>query len=140
MILREKWVARLGILEALVRNNFAWPPSPDAQRKKSRSLSIASPTAPQHEPIVAMEDVENPKPAPDGLLQIAAQNPGATLFYVGDSIDDARSARAASIPFIGIAAPSNPRYVDLRIPSSSRKMRTPHRPMTSPYLNEVFPA
>jgi len=37
----------------------------------------------------------------------------AKLLYVGDSIDDARSARAAGVPFIGIAAPSNPRYLDL---------------------------
>jgi len=65
------------------------------------------------DPIVALEDVTHPKPAPDGLLRIALDNPGAKLFYVGDSIDDARSARAAGVPFIGIAAPSNPRYLDL---------------------------
>jgi HAD superfamily phosphatase len=28
-------------------------------------------------------------------------------------VDDARCARAAKVPFIGIAAPSNPRYIDL---------------------------
>jgi HAD superfamily phosphatase len=28
-------------------------------------------------------------------------------------VDDARCARAAQVPFIGIAAPSNPRYIDL---------------------------
>ncbi len=60
-----------------------------------------------------MEDVAQKKPAPDGLLRIAESNPGAKLIYVGDSIDDARSARAAKIPFIGIAAPSNPSYLDL---------------------------
>jgi len=65
------------------------------------------------DPIVAMEDVAQKKPAPDGLLRIAAANPDAKLIYVGDSIDDARSARAAKVPFIGIAAPSNPTYLDL---------------------------
>ena len=35
------------------------------------------------------------------------------LFYVGDTVDDARCAKAAGVPFIGIAAPSNPRYLDL---------------------------
>jgi HAD superfamily phosphatase len=32
---------------------------------------------------------------------------------VGDTVDDARCARAAAIPFIGVAAPSSPRYHDL---------------------------
>jgi HAD superfamily phosphatase len=32
---------------------------------------------------------------------------------VGDTVDDARAARAAKVPFIGIAAPSNPLYIDL---------------------------
>jgi HAD superfamily phosphatase len=55
-----------------------------------------------------MYDVTNHKPAPDGLLAM-----GEMAFYIGDSVDDARSARAAKAPFIGIAAPSNPRYIDL---------------------------
>ena len=55
-----------------------------------------------------MEDVIRHKPAPDGLLAIKG-----AAYYVGDSIDDARSARAAGVPFIGIAGPSNPRYIDL---------------------------
>ena len=37
----------------------------------------------------------------------------AKAFYVGDTVDDARCARAAGVPFIGIAAPSNPLYLDL---------------------------
>ncbi len=60
-----------------------------------------------------MHDVIGKKPAPDGLLQVKAQDPGATLYYVGDGIDDARSARAAGVPFIGIAAPADPLYLDL---------------------------
>ena len=60
-----------------------------------------------------MEDVEHRKPDPDGLLRIVQGNPGCTVFYVGDTVDDARSARAARVPFIGIAAPSNPLYIDL---------------------------
>ena len=60
-----------------------------------------------------MHDVVKKKPAPDGLLQIAAANPDAKLYYIGDSVDDAQSARAAGVPFIGIAAPENPLYLDL---------------------------
>jgi len=32
---------------------------------------------------------------------------------VGDTVDDARSAKAAGVPFVGIAAPGNPRYGEL---------------------------
>jgi len=35
------------------------------------------------------------------------------LLYVGDTVDDARCARAANVPFIGIAAPESPRRDEL---------------------------
>jgi len=57
--------------------------------------------------------VENRKPAPDGLLQIRDGNGESKIFYIGDTVDDARCARQARVPFIGIAAPSNPLYIDL---------------------------
>ena len=44
---------------------------------------------------------------------IAAGSPGSRLIYVGDTVDDARSASAAAVPFIGIAEPANPRRADL---------------------------
>src|SRR5471030_464338 len=50
---------------------------------------------------------------PHGLLQILEQNPGSKVFYIGDTVDDARCARASKVPFIGISAPANPRYLDL---------------------------
>jgi phosphoglycolate phosphatase-like HAD superfamily hydrolase len=63
--------------------------------------------------IVGDDDVTNPKPAPDGLLQIAAAYPGSLLTYLGDTVDDARSARAANVAFIGVAHANNPRRADL---------------------------
>src|SRR5439155_23027068 len=65
------------------------------------------------EPIVGAGDVANHKPAPDGLLHIGKLAAGAELWYVGDTVDDARSAKAAGVPFIGIAAPGNTRYDEL---------------------------
>jgi HAD superfamily phosphatase len=112
LILREKWVARPGMLEKLSEQFrlavFTGRPREEAALTLARFAGGLT-----FHPIIAMEDVENPKPAPDGLLRIARENPGAKLIYVGDSVDDARSARAAKVPFIGIAAPSNPRYLDL---------------------------
>ncbi len=60
-----------------------------------------------------MDEVRRQKPDPEGLLQILHANPGAKAYYVGDTVDDARCARAAGAPFIGIASPANPLYVDL---------------------------
>ena len=65
------------------------------------------------DPIVTMEDTPNHKPAPDGLLRILKQHCDCKVFYIGDTVDDARCARAANVPFIGIAAPSHPTYLDL---------------------------
>jgi HAD superfamily phosphatase len=44
------------------------------------------------------------KPSPEGLLAIQQHKPGYKLWYVGDTVDDARCAGAAGVPFIGIAA------------------------------------
>lgn len=107
LILREQWIARPGTLEKLAEEFrlavFTGRPRPEAQLTLDRFAPDLT-----FDPIVGMYDVVNHKPAPDGLLGM-----GGAAYYVGDSIDDARSARAAKVPFIGIAGPSNPRYIDL---------------------------
>jgi HAD superfamily phosphatase len=112
LILREQWVARPGMLENLNRHFrfavFTGRPRYEASLTLGRFAGDLV-----FDPIVTMEDVQNHKPAPDGLLQILSANPGCQAFYVGDTVDDARCARAAKVPFIGIAAPANPRYLDL---------------------------
>jgi HAD superfamily hydrolase (TIGR01548 family) len=65
------------------------------------------------DPIICSDDVVRGKPSPDGLLAIQEKNPGRKLIYVGDTVDDARSASAAGVPFIGIAAESHSRRADL---------------------------
>jgi HAD superfamily phosphatase len=112
LMMREKWIARPGTLEKLNQNfNFALftgRPAPEAQL----TLRRFAPDLVFH-PIVGMYDVEKHKPEPEGLLQIRARGNGGQMYYVGDTVDDARSAKAALVPFIGIAAPDNPRYLDL---------------------------
>ena len=112
LILRERWVARPGTLETLNQRFrfalFTGRPKPEAEltlRRFAPELEFA--------PIVGMYEVERQKPDPQGLRQILDANPGAKAYYIGDTVDDARSARAAGVPFIGIAAPANPAYVDL---------------------------
>ncbi|HJT88315.1 MAG TPA: TIGR01548 family HAD-type hydrolase [Bryobacteraceae bacterium] len=112
LILREKWVARPGALERLNRQFrfavFTGRPQAEARMTLDRF-------APEmiFDPIVGMHDVANRKPAPDGLLRILDENRECKIYYVGDTVDDARCARAAGVPFIGIAAPENPHYLDL---------------------------
>ena len=64
-------------------------------------------------PIVCDESVANPKPAPDGLNLIKRQYPMRTIWYLGDTVDDARSAQAAGVPFIGVSTPHNPRHAEI---------------------------
>jgi HAD superfamily phosphatase len=114
LIEREKWVARPGTLERLAERFqlavFTGRPREEAHL----SLSRFAPSL-VFDPLIAMEDVVHHKPDPEGLLRIVMPVPGAprVAFYVGDTVDDARAAKAAKVPFIGIAAPSNPLYIDL---------------------------
>jgi HAD superfamily phosphatase len=110
LMLREQWVARPGVLEKLNRQFgfalFTGRPKWEAELTLKRFAPGLV-----FDPIIGMDDVENRKPAPDGLLQILRQHRDVT--YVGDTVDDARCARAAGVRFIGIATPSNSLYVDL---------------------------
>lgn len=112
LILRERWLARPGLFEhlserfqlAVFTGRLHWE-AEVTLRRCAHDLTFA--------PIVGADDILRHKPSPDGLLHIAETHPGAKLWYVGDTVDDARSGRAAGVPFIGIAAPGNPRYDEL---------------------------
>jgi HAD superfamily phosphatase len=107
LILREQWVARPGVLEKLAEQFefaiFTGRPRADAAITLNRFAGGVT-----FAPVIGMEDVAQHKPHPEGLLKLPQ-----TAYYVGDTVDDARCARAAKVPFIGIAAPSNPLYIDL---------------------------
>ncbi len=109
---REKWVARPGKLEKLQQRFrfavFTGRPQPEARMTLDRFAGGF-----HFDPVIGMHDVENRKPAPDGLLRILSDNCDCKVYYVGDTVDDARCARAAGVPFIGIAAPHHPHYLDL---------------------------
>jgi HAD superfamily phosphatase len=112
LILRERWVARPGVLEKLNQRFrfaiFTGRPKPEVELTLNRFAPSLV-----FDPIVGMYDVANHKPAPDGLVGIRNASAGSKLYYIGDTLDDARCAREAAVPFIGVVAPSNPRYLDL---------------------------
>ena len=112
LILRERWIARSGVLERLNRH-FRFAVFTGRLRWEAElTLRRFAPDL-RFEPIVGVDDVTNHKPAPDGLLHIAQLAPSAELWYVGDTVDDARSAKAAGVPFIGIASPAGERREQL---------------------------
>ena len=112
LILRERWMARPGALEKLSERFrlaiFTGRPREEADITLNRFAGGLA-----FDPVVGMHDVEKRKPHPEGLLKIVGGDGAGPAYYIGDSVDDARCARAAGVPFIGIAAPSNPAYLDL---------------------------
>lgn len=112
LVLREKWLPRNGLLERLASHSrLAIFTGRDRRELAFTMKRFAFDGV--FSPVVTAEDVANGKPAPDGLLMIQRQYPEAKLVFVGDTVDDARSARAANVPFIGIASPASPRREDL---------------------------
>jgi HAD superfamily phosphatase len=134
---RERWIAREGVLERLAARFrfaiFTGRPNEEVRMTLDRFASRST-----FEPIIGMYDVTEHKPHPEGLLRIAELNPDAELYYIGDTVDDARAARAAKIPFIGVAAPSNPAYLDLVFQFHDEKSFAIVDDIN--YLEEVFPA
>ena len=112
LMLRERWIARDGLFDRLAaRFDFAM----FTGRLRWEAYATLGRFAPAlvFDPIVGMEDVLEHKPSPEGLLKITAQTNDRKVWYIGDTVDDARSARGAGVPFIGIAAANSPRRVEL---------------------------
>jgi HAD superfamily phosphatase len=103
LILRERWMPSNGLLDRLAGR---WRLAIFTGRTRAEARLTLDRFVPQmvFDPIIGNQEVENPKPAPDGLLKIRAECPGAPAFYLGDTVDDARSARAAGVPFIGVGS------------------------------------
>ena len=111
LIHRERWIPQAGLLDKLSqrselaiftgRNTLEATITLEREGLLDRFLLVTS------------DDVEREKPFPDGLRKIAAMRPGKRILYVGDTVDDARCANAANVPFIGIAAPDSPRREEL---------------------------
>jgi len=102
LIHRERWLPRPGFIEELAarytlaiftgRNTLELAITLDRENCRHHFLAVTS------------DDVTRFKPHPEGLLKIMAAHPGRELLYLGDTVDDARSGRAAGVPFVGIAA------------------------------------
>ena len=112
LMLRERWLPLPGLLERLNARFdlglFTGRLRFEAQMTLDRfakSLPISV--------MVGADDVEQQKPHPEGLLKIAALDLARPLLYVGDTVDDARSSRAAGVPFVGVAADTHGHRAEL---------------------------
>jgi HAD superfamily phosphatase len=106
LILKERWLAKPGHLEELSKHATLAVFTGRMRAEAYLTLNRCAPGL--FSLVVGVDDVVNPKPAPDGLHQIAENVHYRNLWYVGDSIDDARAAREANMPFIGICAKESP--------------------------------
>ena len=112
LINREEWIPRPGFLEslsgqatlAIFTGRLRYELEPTLGRF-ARHISF--------QPAITADDVEQPKPAPDGLHMIQRAYPGRRIWYLGDTVDDARSAASARVPFVGVSAISAPRHQEL---------------------------
>lgn len=111
MIHRERWLPRDGLLDRL-SDKFEFAIF-TGRTTEEAEITLQREGLRDRFLLVSADDVEREKPAPDGLLKIAAMRPSKKMLYIGDTVDDARCARAANVPFIGIAAPASPRYDEL---------------------------
>lgn len=58
--------------------------------------------------LVALEDVERPKPHPEGLRRLLDGRSPAEALYLGDSADDALAARRVGVPFLAVLGRGEP--------------------------------
>jgi len=106
-ILRERWIAEAGLLERLQERCGLAIFTGRLPEEVEDTLRRFAPHL-IFNPMIRTGDVAQGKPAPDGLIRIAELVPDRDLIFVGDTVDDARTARAAGVPFIGIAARTQP--------------------------------
>ena len=112
LILREKWVPSADLLTNLAKRANLAIFTGRAKYEADVTLERYGNSV-RFDPIITDECVANPKPAPDGLELIKQHYPRKRIWYLGDTVDDARSAQAAGVDFIGVSMKANPRYVEI---------------------------
>lgn len=104
LMARERWIPQPGLLERIQAQFDFGIFTGRVRYELDLTLERCAPHL-RFGAIMTADSVEHQKPHPDGLLKIAALDRERPLLYIGDTVDDARAARAAQVPFIGIAAP-----------------------------------
>lgn len=112
LIRRERWLATAGLLENL-RQHSALAIFTGRSKYEADVTLERNGVAKYFDLVVTDDSVGHPKPAPDGLNLIQNRYPEKTIWYLGDTVDDARSAQSANVAFIGVSTPHNPRHKEI---------------------------
>jgi HAD superfamily phosphatase len=112
LITREKWMPQPGLFQRLSERAALAIFTGRAKYEADVTLARYG-NGIRFDPIITDECVSNPKPAPDGLYLIREHYPDKHIWYLGDTVDDARSAQSAGVPFIGVSMPQNPRHAEI---------------------------
>lgn len=112
LLLEEQWLVADGLLERLEASHRLAIFTGRYDAEADLTLQRFAPGI-RFEPRVCSNHVANPKPAPDGLHAIREALPDVRLIYIGDTVDDARPARLAGVPFIGVAKRNHLRRAEL---------------------------
>jgi len=108
----ERWMPRDGLLERLGERATLAIFTGRAKYEADVTLGRYAKHIRFH-PLITDECVANPKPAPDGLRLIQQEHAEQTIWYLGDTVDDAQSAWDAGVPFIGVSSRQNPRHEEI---------------------------
>lgn len=100
---RERWLVEDGVFERLRRTHRL---AICTGRVMLSALSTLDRFADRavFDPIMTVDQVKHGKPDPEGLFKILELTKASEALFVGDNADDANCARAAGVPFVGIAA------------------------------------
>ncbi|MCZ2149301.1 MAG: HAD-IA family hydrolase [Bryobacterales bacterium] len=112
MILREKWIGGEGLFERLSHNFDLAIYTGRPRHEAGLTLNRFAPNV-TFDPCMTADDVTRGKPHPEGLEIIRGQRPGQPIWYIGDTMDDARCARAAGVPFLGVASQAHSTRAEL---------------------------
>jgi HAD superfamily hydrolase (TIGR01548 family) len=104
LVARERWMGEPGLFDRLAARYQLAIFTGRTQWETKITLTRFAHGIPFY-PVVCADDVTLAKPDPEGLLKIRGYNSDRRLLYFGDVIDDARSARAAEVPFVGVVEP-----------------------------------
>jgi HAD superfamily hydrolase (TIGR01548 family) len=102
LMLRERWIAIPGLFDRLKSQALCTVFTGRLRWEAELTLQRFAPGI--FDMVVGADDVARAKPHPEGIQVIRKALPHNRVWYAGDTVDDARSAKAAGVPFIGIAA------------------------------------
>ena len=100
-VARERWMLPIPILRRLGRNSELALFTGRTRRELEHAFR-RFPVRSYFQRIVTVEDIEHPKPHPEGIFRILGGRIPSKALFVGDNVDDALAASRAGVKFVGV--------------------------------------